>query len=48
MTLGYLVIEKNGNDGAYSIHQGFNFTLHLSGENKIQMLNHLLINHNFL
>ena len=35
MTLGYLVIEKNGNDGAYSIHQGFNFTLHLSGENKM-------------
>ena len=35
MTLGYLVIEKNGNDGAYSIHQGFNFTLHLSDENKI-------------
>ena len=35
MTLGYLVIDKNGNDGAYSIHQGFNFALHLSGENKI-------------
>ena len=35
MTLGYLVIDKNGNDGAYSIHQGFNFALHHRGENKM-------------
>ena len=28
-------IDKNGNYGSYSIHQGFNFALHLSGENKI-------------
>ena len=35
MTLGYLVIDKNGNDGAYSIHQGFNFAVHFISENKM-------------
>ena len=33
MTLGE--IDKNGNYGIYSIHQGFNFALNLSGENKM-------------
>ena len=35
MQVGYLAIDKNGNYGAYSIYPGFNYALHLSGENKM-------------
>ena len=35
MQVGYLAIDKNGNYGAYSIYAGFNYALHLSGENKM-------------
>ena len=35
MQVGYLAIDKNGNYGAYAIHPGFNYALHLSGENKM-------------
>ena len=35
MQVGYLAIDKVGNYGAYAIHPGFNFALHLDGENKI-------------
>ena len=34
-SLSYLAIDKTGNYGTYSIHPGFNYALHLSGENKI-------------
>ena len=32
MQVGYLAIDKNGNYGAYAIHPGFNYALHLNGE----------------
>jgi len=35
MQVGYLAIDKQGNYGAYAIHPGFNFALHLNGENKM-------------
>ena len=35
MQVGYLAIDKVGNYGAYAIHPGFNFALHLDGENKM-------------
>ena len=33
--VGYLAIDKNGNYGAYSIHPGFNYALHINGENEM-------------
>ena len=33
MQVGYLAIDKNGNYGAYAIHPGFNYALHLNGKN---------------
>lgn len=36
MQVGYLAIDKDGNYGAYAIHPGFNYALHLNGENKMQ------------
>ena len=35
MQVGYLAIDKNGNYGAYAIHPGFNYALHLNGENEM-------------
>jgi isoaspartyl peptidase/L-asparaginase-like protein (Ntn-hydrolase superfamily) len=35
MQVGYLAIDKEGNYGAYAIHPGFNYALHLNGENKM-------------
>lgn len=35
MQVGYLAIDKEGNYGAYAIHPGFNYALHLDGENKM-------------
>jgi isoaspartyl peptidase/L-asparaginase-like protein (Ntn-hydrolase superfamily) len=35
MQVGYLAIDKEGNYGAYAIHSGFNYALHLNGENKM-------------
>jgi len=35
MQVGYLAIDKEGNYGAYAIHPGFNYALHLEGENKM-------------
>ena len=35
MQVGYLAIDKQGNYGAYAIHPGFNYALHLNGENKM-------------
>ena len=35
MQVGYLAIDKTGNFGAYAIYPGFNYALHLNGENKI-------------
>ena len=35
MTSCYLEINKNGDYEVYSIRQAFNFTLHLSVENKM-------------
>ena len=33
--VGFLALNKNGNIGAYSIHQGFNYALYRDGENKL-------------
>ena len=35
MQVGYLAIDKQGNYGAYAIHPGFNYALHLNGKNKM-------------
>jgi N4-(beta-N-acetylglucosaminyl)-L-asparaginase len=35
MQVGYLAIDKEGNYGAYAIHPGFNYALHLDGENNM-------------
>ena len=35
MQVGYLAIDKNGNYGAYAIHPGFNYALHINGENEM-------------
>jgi len=35
MQVGYLAIDKEGNYGAYAIHPGFNYALHLNGENNM-------------
>ena len=35
MQVGYLAIDKNGNYGAYAIHPGFNYALHLNGKNEM-------------
>ena len=35
MQVGYLAIDKEGNYGSYAIHPGFNYALHLNGENKM-------------
>jgi len=35
MQVGYLAIDKEGNYGAYAIHPGFNYALHLYGENNM-------------
>ena len=34
-SLSYLAIDKTGHYGTYSIHPGFNYALHLNGENKM-------------
>ncbi len=33
--VGYLAIDKKGNYGSYAIHPGFNYALHLHGENQM-------------
>ncbi len=33
--VGYLAIDKNGNYGAYAIQPGFNYALHINGENEM-------------
>jgi N4-(beta-N-acetylglucosaminyl)-L-asparaginase len=35
MQIGYLAINKDGEHGAYAVHQGFNYALHQKGENKL-------------
>ena len=35
MQVGYLAIDKDGNYGAYAIHAGFNYALHLDGVNNM-------------
>ena len=34
-SLSYLAIDKTGNFGTNAIHPGFNYALHLNGENKM-------------
>ena len=33
MQIGYLAINKEGEHGAYSVHNGFDYALHQGGEN---------------
>ena len=35
MQVGYLAIDKEGNYGSYAIHPGFNYALHLDGDNNM-------------
>ncbi|MBG38120.1 MAG: glycosylasparaginase, partial [Flavobacteriales bacterium] len=35
MQIGYLAINKNGDYGAYAVHNGFDYALHQNGINKM-------------